>query len=95
MNKDKLWNLRIIKCHILVRGRTYISDLSVTNLLDTKECDASAVFSEVNHPWEVLTKISAFIMEYAKTLPEDFEQIDEMVWLGKGTIIEINEGIKI
>ncbi len=34
-------------------------------------------------------------MGYAKTLPEDFEQIDEMVWVGKGTIIEINEGIKI
>ena len=69
-------------------------DLSVTNLLDTKECDASAIFSEVNHPWEVLTKINAFIMEYAKTLPEDFEQIDEMVWVGKGTIIEKSALIK-
>ena len=68
--------------------------ISVSNLLDLNELDARAIFDDVNHPWEVLTTINAFILEYAKSLPDDFEEIDDQVWVGKGTYIEKSALIK-
>ena len=68
--------------------------ISVSNLLDLNELDAKAIFDDVDHPWEVLTKINAFILEYAKSLPDDFEEIDDQVWVGKGTYIEKSALIK-
>lgn len=68
--------------------------ISVKNLLDLNELDAKAIFEDVAHPWEVLTKIKAFILEYAKSLPDDFEKMGEDVWVGKGTFIEKSALIK-
>lgn len=68
--------------------------ISVETLLDLKELDAKAIFDNVNYPWEVLKKINTFILEYAKSLPEDFEKIDDNVWVGKGTVIEKSAMIK-
>lgn len=68
--------------------------LSVSNLLDLNALDAKAIFEGVYHPWEVLTRINAFILEYAKTLPDDFERIEDDVWVGKGTTIEKSALIK-
>lgn len=62
--------------------------ISVDDLLTLSELDAQAIFEGIINPWEVLTKINAFILEYAKTLPEDYEKIGENVWVGKGTTIE-------
>lgn len=59
----------------------------VDELLTLSELDAQAIFEGVKNPWEVLTKINTFIMEYAKNLPSDFERIGENVWVGKGTTI--------
>lgn len=68
--------------------------ISVDELFTIRELDAQAIFGGVKHPWEVLTRIKTFIFEYAKTLPNDFERIDEFVWVGKGTTIEKNVLIK-
>lgn len=68
--------------------------ISVNELFTLRELDAQAIFEGVKQPWEVLTKINTFILEYAKTLPNDFERIDEFVWVGKGTTIEKNVLIK-
>ena len=68
--------------------------ISVDELFTLRELDAQAIFGGVKHPWEVLTRIKTFIFEYAKTLPNDFERIDEFVWVGKGTTIEKNVLIK-
>ncbi|MCM1991339.1 UDP-N-acetylglucosamine pyrophosphorylase [Oceanirhabdus seepicola] len=68
--------------------------ISVDELFTVRELDAQAIFGGVKHPWEVLTRIKTFIFEYAKTLPNDFERIDEFVWVGKGTTIEKNVLIK-
>lgn len=68
--------------------------ISVNELFTLKELDAQAIFEGIKYPWEVLTKINAFILEYAKTLPKDFERIDEFVWVGKGTTIEKSALIK-
>ncbi len=66
----------------------------VNELFTLSELDAHAIFYGVVHPWEVLTKINTFILEYAKTLPDDFERIDDLVWVGKGTTIEKSVIIK-
>lgn len=68
--------------------------LLVTDLLDLNEFDAKSIFDNVNYPWEVLTKINAFILEYVKTLPNDFERIGDDIWVGKGTTIEKSALIK-
>ncbi|HAE43712.1 MAG TPA: UDP-N-acetylglucosamine pyrophosphorylase [Clostridiales bacterium] len=69
-------------------------NLSVSNLLDLNEFDARHIFDDVDKPWDVLTKINSFILEYAKTLPSDFERIAEDVWVGQGTTIEKTALIK-
>lgn len=68
--------------------------ISVDELFTLKEIDAQEIFEGVQHPWEVLTRINSFILEYAKTLPDDFEKIGECVWVGKGTSIEKSALIK-
>jgi NDP-sugar pyrophosphorylase family protein len=69
-------------------------NFSVSDLLNLNELDAKAIFEGVKNPWEVLSKINAFILEYAKTLPNDYERIGEFVWVGKGTTIEKSALIK-
>lgn len=68
--------------------------ISVNELLNIEELDARAIFKGVKYPWEALTKIRNFIFEYAKSLPSDFERIEEFVWVGKGTTIERSVLIK-
>jgi len=69
-------------------------NISVNELFNIEELDARYIFNDVNYPWEVLPKIKTFILEYAKNLPQDFERIDEFVWVGKGTTIEKSVIIK-
>lgn len=69
-------------------------NISVDELLNIKETDARAIFEGVKYPWEALAKIKVFILEYAKNLPDDFERIDEFVWVGKGTTIDKSVLIK-
>ncbi len=68
--------------------------ITIDSLFDLKQCFASSIFDNLNYPWEVLPKIKPFILEFSKTLPNDFERIDEFVWVGKGTIIESSVLIK-
>lgn len=68
--------------------------LTTNNLLTLSELDAREIFDKTTYPWEVLTRVNAFILEYAKTLSDDYEQIDENVWIGKGTTIEKSALIK-
>ena len=69
-------------------------NISVNELLNIGELDASAIFDGVKYPWEALAKIKNFIFQYAKNLPDDFERIEEFVWVGKGTTIEKSVLIK-
>lgn len=69
-------------------------NISVNQLLNIEELDTRAIFEGVKYPWEALAKIKNFIFEYAKNLPDDFERIEEFVWVGKGTTIEKSVLIK-
>ncbi|MCM1161064.1 MAG: UDP-N-acetylglucosamine pyrophosphorylase [Roseburia sp.] len=54
------------------------------NLVDLKKTIAAELFSNVEDIWEVLPKISEFIVELGNTLPEEkFEKKGENIWIAK------------
>lgn len=63
-------------------------------LLDIKHFIFPELFENINYPWEVLPKIKDFIKEKGLSLSNDFEQIDEFVWVGKNVTIEKTVTIK-
>ena len=61
-----------------------MESIKIENMLTLEETIAADLFEGVTYPWEVLPKISDFIMELGKTLPENkFEKIGENVWIAK------------
>ena len=53
-----------------------------------EETIAKDLFEGATYPWEVLPKISNFIKELGKTLPEDrFEKRGEDVWVAKSATV--------
>ncbi len=68
--------------------------LTIESMYNLEECFEKAIFDGLQYPWEALARIKPFLLEFAKTLPEDFEQIDKFVWVGKGTSIERTVTIK-
>jgi NDP-sugar pyrophosphorylase family protein len=69
-------------------------DVSVESLFGDSEREAWSILSGVKYPWDALTKLKVFIMEYAGRLPDDYERIGEFVWVGKGSVIEKSAMIK-
>ena len=58
--------------------------LTVKELFSLEETIAKDIFEGVTYPWEVLPKISGFIMELGATLSEDeYEKHGENVWIAK------------
>ncbi len=61
-----------------------ISELTVKELYDLNETIAKDLFDGVTYPWEVLPKISDFILKLGASLPaSDYEQVDEDIWIAK------------
>lgn len=62
--------------------------MKIKNLYDLNETIAADLFGPELYPWELLPKISDFIVELGKTLdPEKFEQRGENVWVAKSAKI--------
>ena len=62
--------------------------MKIKNLYDLNETIAADLFDQELYPWELLPKISDFIVELGKTLdPEKFEQRGENVWVAKSAKI--------
>lgn len=58
--------------------------LKINSLLDLAHTESAEVFDGCEYPWEVLSKISDFIIERGKTLSADeYENTDENVWIHK------------
>lgn len=56
----------------------------ISNLYNLEETIAGKLFEGAEYPWEVLPKISAFILELGKTLSsEEYEKRGENVWIAK------------
>ena len=61
-----------------------MKELTVANLYTLKETIAKDLFEGVEYPWEVLPKISGFILELGATLPkEEYDKVGEDVWIAK------------
>lgn len=59
-------------------------EIKVEKLLDLNKTIAKDLFIGIQWPWEVLPKISNFIVELGKSLPKDeFEEIEEHIWISK------------
>lgn len=58
--------------------------LKIKNLYNLEETIAKEVFSGVSYPWEVLPKISEFIVKLGNTLSEDrFEKKGDNIWIAR------------
>lgn len=69
-------------------------NIAVQDLLNLEQCYYRKLFDGVKYPWDVLPKIKQYFSEFAESLPKDYEQIAENVWVGKGTTIERTVTIK-
>jgi NDP-sugar pyrophosphorylase family protein len=58
--------------------------VTVNELYDLNETIAADLFDGVTYPWEVLSKISDFILKLGSTLSEDeYEKRGDNVWIAK------------
>lgn len=61
-----------------------MKEMTVAELYTLDETIAKDIFDGVTYPWEVLPKISAFILELGKTLSEEeYEKQGEHIWIAK------------
>ena len=56
----------------------------IKNMYDLNETIAKDIFEDVTYPWEILPKISEFIVKLGETLPADeYDKVGENVWIAK------------
>ncbi|MCQ2508313.1 MAG: UDP-N-acetylglucosamine pyrophosphorylase [Dorea sp.] len=61
-----------------------IKEMTISELYTLDETIAKDLFEGATYPWEVLPKISSFILELGKTLPEEeYDKVGENVWIAK------------
>ena len=61
-----------------------MKELTVKELYTLDETIAKDIFEGVTYPWEVLPKISRFIVELGNTLSEEeYEKKGENIWIAK------------
>lgn len=61
---------------------------TVKALYNLNETIAKDIFEGVTYPWEVLPKISTFILELGETLSEEeYEKAGENVWIAKSATV--------
>lgn len=56
-------------------------------LLNLDATMAKVLFEECNHPWEVLPKIKEFILKLIPNLGDEYEEIDENVYVHKDALV--------
>ena len=60
----------------------------ISNLYNLDETIAKDLFDGATYPWEVLPKISAFILQLGSTLSEEeYEKIGEDVWIARSATV--------
>ena len=59
-------------------------EMTVAKMYNFNETIAKDIFEGVTYPWEVLPKISDFIVKLGETLPADeYDKVGENVWIAK------------
>ncbi len=65
-----------------------MENIKVNNLFDLTHSIASELFKDVQYPFEVLPKISSFIIQLGNSLNDsEFEKIGENIWVSKSATI--------
>ena len=65
-----------------------MEECKIENLFDLNETIAKEIFDGVTYPWEVLPKISDFIIQLGNTLnPNEYDKIGEDVWIAKSATV--------
>ncbi len=65
-------------------------NIKIENLYNLDETIAKDLFVDATYPWELLPKISEFIVKLGASLPEDkFEKIGENVWKAKSAKVAL------
>ena len=61
-----------------------MEECKIKNLYNLEETIAKKIFEGATYPWEVLPKISDFIIELGNTLdPEEYDKVGDDVWIAK------------
>lgn len=61
-----------------------MKEMTVTSLYNLEETIAKDIFEGVTYPWEVLPRISEFIVKLGKSLPEEeYDKVGENIWIAK------------
>ena len=59
-----------------------MENCKIVNLYNLEETIAAELLKQAEYPWEVLPKISGFIIELGERLPKDkFTEVSEHVWI--------------
>ena len=65
-----------------------MEEFKISNLYDLNETIAAELLQTAEYPWELLPKISAFILELGSKLPKDtYTEIKEHVWVADSATI--------
>lgn len=65
-----------------------MEEFKISNLYDLNETIAAELLQTAEYPWELLPKISAFILELGAKLPKDtYTEIKEHVWVADSAAI--------
>lgn len=65
-----------------------LKSVTIKELYTLDETIAAKIFDGVTYPWEVLPRISGFIIELGNTLPEDkYERRDGNIWIARNAKI--------
>lgn len=65
-----------------------LKDVTIKELYTLEETIAASIFDGVAYPWEVLPKISDFIIRLGSTLPEEkYEKRDGNIWIARSAKI--------
>ena len=61
-----------------------MEEVKIKNLYNLNETIAAKVFEGVTYPWEVLPKISDFIIQLGNTLDlNDYDKIEDNIWIAQ------------
>lgn len=66
----------------------FMQECKISNLYDLSQTIAAPLFEGITYPWEVLPKISEFIIALGNTLsPEEYDQHEDDVWIAKSATV--------
>lgn len=71
-----------------MKGGKKLEELKIENVLNLNETIAKEIFDGVTYPWEVISKISDYIIKLGKSLDkEKYDELEGNIWVAKSAKI--------